>query len=317
MSSHILELGGVESVAVFKALASEARVRILALLAERDRNINELAESLNLSQPSVTKHVQALEEVGLVNGRYVGGVQGTQKVCRLVFNRFIVGFEANDPAEENVAEVNMPIGLYSQASVAPTCGLASHKGLIGYLDDPVSFHFPERSEAEVLWTTAGFVEYIFPNTIPPMTKIDRIDLALEVCSETPGYDNEYPSDITVWVNGLEVGTWKSPGDMGGRRGRLNPSWWGDNMNQYGLLKVWTVDMEGSFVDGVKVADTRIDDLDLQPWKPTTVRIGVKPEASNQGGFTLFGKAFGNYEQDIVLRFHHTGRPKHHGSPKSE
>jgi predicted transcriptional regulator len=308
-SSHILELGGVQSVPVFKALASEARVRILALLAEKERNINELSELLQLSQPSVTKHVQTLEEAGLVEGRYVGGVQGTQKVCRLVYDRFIVGFESEDPTEENVAEVSMPVGLYSRAEVRPTCGLATPHGLIGYLDDPVSFHFPERSQAEVLWTAAGFVEYVFPNTIPTSARIDRLDLAMEVCSETPGYNNEFPSDITVWVNDVEVGTWRSPGDMGGRRGRLNPQWWGDNMNQYGFLKVWTVDSKGSYIDGVRVGDATISDLKVEPWKPTVVRIGVKPDAENQGGFTLFGKGFGNYEQDLVLRLHHTGRPK--------
>jgi predicted transcriptional regulator len=32
-----------------------------------------------------------------------------------------------------------------------------------------------------------------------------------------------------------------------------------------------------------------------------VRIGVKDDAENRGGFNLFGRTFGNYEQDVVLR----------------
>ena len=38
----------------------------------------------------------------------------------------------------------MPIGAYTRFDVTPTCGLASEDGLIGYLDDPVSFYEPDR-----------------------------------------------------------------------------------------------------------------------------------------------------------------------------
>ena len=31
------------------------------------------------------------------------------------------------------------------------------------------------------------------------------------------------------------------------------------------------------------------------------RIGVKPEARHPGGINIFGRGFGNYDQDIVLR----------------
>jgi len=55
---------------------------------------------------------------------------------------------------------------------------------------------------------------------------------------------------------------------------------------------------------VKVSPVRVEDLGLRPWQTTRVRIGVKPESANQGGFTLFGKGFGNYEQDLVMRFHY-------------
>jgi predicted transcriptional regulator len=35
-----------------------------------------------------------------------------------------------------------------------------------------------------------------------------------------------------------------------------------------------------------------------------MRIGIKPGASHEGGFTIFGRGFGNYEQDLVLRLHY-------------
>lgn len=56
MRAHILEVHGADSTELFKALASETRVRILELLAQGERNINELGQALGISQPAVTKH---------------------------------------------------------------------------------------------------------------------------------------------------------------------------------------------------------------------------------------------------------------------
>jgi predicted transcriptional regulator len=127
---------------------------------------------------------------------------------------------------------------------------------------------------------------------------------MELGSEAPGYNNQYPSDITVWVNEVEVGTWTSPGDFGGSRGQLNPSWYPDNMNQWGVLKTWLVDGEGGYIDGFQISDVKIDSLNILPWAPTKVRIGVKPDAKNQGGFTLYGRSFGNYQLGLIFRVRH-------------
>jgi predicted transcriptional regulator len=307
MPSHILELVGPESVPAFKALASETRVRILSLLAGSDMNINEIGQALGVSQPNVSKHVQILEEAGLIASDYSAGLQGMQKRCKRTFDRLIVNFEGSTVVEDNIAEIEMPIGLYSVAQPKSTCGLASREGFIGLIDEPVAFHFPERSQAQILWMADGYVEYVFANTLPPAVEVTSLELVMEVCSEAPGYNNEWPSDITVWINGLEIGTWTSPGDMGGRRGRLNPAWWNDNYNQYGFLKVWSVDSTGSYIDGMHVSSVGIKELNVKPWESTVVRIGLKQDAKNPGGLTLLGKGFGNYEQDLVLRLHHTSK----------
>jgi predicted transcriptional regulator len=88
---------------------------------------------------------------------------------------------------------------------------------------------------------------------------------------------------------------------------LNPPWWHDNLNQSGSLKVWQVNETGTSIDGVKASMVKIQDLNIRPWQTTRVRIGVKADARNQGGFTLFGKGFGNYEQDLILRMHYVFR----------
>lgn len=266
-------------------------------------NINELSAALGLAQPSVTKHVQILEEAGLVVSDYSAGPQGTQKRCRRVHDRLVVEMAGMESKTDRVAEIDMPIGMYTHVEAIPTCGLANRERFIGHLDNPVAFFLPDRASAEILWSSGGSVEYIFTNSLPLEATITEIDLAMEVCSEAPGYNNDYPSDITVWMNDIEIGTWSSPGDFGGTRGRLNPEWWHDSLNQSGLLKVWQVNEAGTSIDGVKVSGVRATDLNIQPWTTTRVKIGVKSDARNQGGFTLFGKGFGNYEQDLILRFH--------------
>jgi predicted transcriptional regulator len=44
-------------------------------------------------------------------------------------------------------------------------------------------------------------------------------------------------------------------------------------------------------------------------EPVTVRIGVKPDAEHAGGFNLFGRSFGNYEQDLTLRLYYKANPR--------
>ncbi|HEY3412567.1 MAG TPA: helix-turn-helix domain-containing protein [Armatimonadota bacterium] len=302
-----MELRGGDGTEVFKALASETRTGIVALLAESPMNINALGQILGIAQPSITRHIQVLEQAGLVTSEYTPGVQGMQKVCTLKYDRFIVSFEITKESVDRTEEVEMPIGLYTLAQPNATCGLAGRDRIIGFYDDPQSFFHPERASAQLLWMADGFVEYVFPNTLPTSVEITCVELAMEICSEAPDFNNDYPSDITVWINGVDIGMWTSPGDLGGKRGRLNPPWWSDHVTQHGLLKVWSVDSVGSYVDGSLVSNATLADIRVAPKQSVNVRIGVKPNAENPGGFNLFGRGFGNYEQDLVLRLHFTGR----------
>ncbi|MGV3617617.1 MAG: ArsR/SmtB family transcription factor [Fimbriimonas sp.] len=299
--SHILEVRGDQGADVFRALANESRLAILQLLAGGERNINELGTALGLSQPTITKHVQQLELAGLLVSEYKPGVQGMQKRCRLRHDRLLVTFDAPPATEQRIEEVSMPIGLYTLAHTDGRCGLANRTKIIGFLDKPQSFYDPERATAQILWMEDGFVEYTFPNDLPTSMEVIRLELLMEICSEAPDFNLDWPSDLTVWINGVDIGTWTSPGDFGGKRGVLNPDWWIEHMTQHGLLKLWSVDGVGSFVDGNPVSDVRLDRLLVHPQAPITVRIGVKPDAEHRGGFNLFGSGFGNYAQDLLLR----------------
>lgn len=303
--SRTLEVRSDQAIDLFRAMGQESRVEILRLLAKGDRNINELGAELGLSQPTVTRHVQQLEAAGLVVSEYTPGAQGMQKRCRLRHTRIVVRLDADAPAaEDKVDEIRMPIGLYTLVNPTAPCGLANRTRFIGFLDKPQAFYDPERASAEILWMAAGFVEYTFPNDLPTSMEVERLDLVMEVCSEAPDYNEDWPSDLTLWVNGVEVGTWTCPGDFGGKRGQLNPAWWVEHMTQHGLLKIWSVDRTGSYVDGIRVSDVSLARLMLLPQQPVAVRFGVKPDAAHPGGFNLFGRGFGNYAQDLVLRLHY-------------
>lgn len=57
---------------VFNAIAEPRRRDILALLAFEERSVSELVERLECAQPSVSKHLRVLSDVGLVSARRDG-----------------------------------------------------------------------------------------------------------------------------------------------------------------------------------------------------------------------------------------------------
>jgi hypothetical protein len=59
-------------LAFFKAMANESRLRIVGLLATRERSVQELAELLELKEPTVSHHLASLKALGLVSARAEG-----------------------------------------------------------------------------------------------------------------------------------------------------------------------------------------------------------------------------------------------------
>jgi DNA-binding transcriptional ArsR family regulator len=56
----------------FNAIAEPNRRHILELIAAEERSVNDIADALELGQPSVSKHLLVLREVGLVTARKDG-----------------------------------------------------------------------------------------------------------------------------------------------------------------------------------------------------------------------------------------------------
>lgn len=285
---------------IFKALSSEIRIKILELLAQNQSlNLNDLANKLNLSNGAITMHIKKLEESGLIDINTTVGKHGIQKICYLKKEKLMVDLRSKEV--ENLYEVEIQIGHYSNYHVLPTCGLATKDSIIGDFDDPRYFADPQRIDAEILWLTEGFLEYRIPNYLKPNQRFREIQFMMELGSEAPGYCDNYPSDISFYLNGVELGYWTSPGDFGDVRGTFNPEWWPPHLNQYGMLKLIRINQEGSFIDGCRISDVTLDQIQLDYKSELTLRIAVDEQSANKRGLTLYGKSFGNYSQDILAR----------------
>ncbi len=296
---HIKSLD--EGLEVFKALGSDIRVEIIKiLLNESGMNMNELASRLNITNGALTSHIKKLEECGIVTVSSEASGHGNQKVCSVHLDKILVEIQ-DKPQNENIYTTDIKVGLFSDYSVFPTCGLASNAKLIGEVDDTRYFAHPDRYEADILWFTKGYVEYAIPNFIPFNQKIDEICISAELSSEAPGVNNVWPSDIYFYLNETLLGTWVSPGDFGDVKGIFTPDWWFPNWNQYGMLKMLVVNHKGTFIDGLKISDVTIDQFKLTSKSTIKFKLEVPENAEHVGGLTIFGRGFGNYNQDINVK----------------
>ncbi len=295
---HIKKLS--DGLSLFKALDSEVRLEIVRLLVERPMNMGELAGKLHITNGALTTHIKKLEECGLLEISNESGSHGNQKICRVVPDKILVTIKSAPSPAEDTCSVDLKVGQYSNCQVYPTCGLANANRIIGVVDDYRYFSHPDHFDADILWFTRGFVEYQVPNFAPTYRPITRLTVSAEISSEAPGINNQWPSDISFFINGVFVGNWTSPGDFGDVRGIFTPDWWFSNWNQYGLLKTLTVNDQGSFMDGLQISDVRIGDLKLEKKPSFSLRLSVGGKAAHVGGLTIFGKFFGNYAQDIQV-----------------
>ena len=304
--SHALLIDSSRDVNILKALGAPVRIRILELLQSQELNVMEVSRRLSIPQSTAATSILALEKAGVIDCHSANGVKGGQKVCTARYKEFLITFNNQSiPKENNKIEVEMPVGLFTSYNVSAPCGLCSRDSIIGYLDVPGTFFSPERIRAALVWFGKGYVEYKFPNNALYLKekKIKRLELSMEMCSEVPGTNKKWLSDISVWINEKEIGAWTSPGDFGDRRGKFTPLFWKLEGSQYGLLSTWEVTDAGTFIDKQQVSDVKLEDLHLNDHHSIKVRIGIAENAKHAGGINIFGKGFGDYDQDIILKLY--------------
>ncbi len=88
------------TLAFFKALADESRLRIVAMLAEREHSVQEIARRLNLREPTISHHLAILRELELVTVR----AEGTIRWYRLN-DGVLRKFKSEVFAPENLARI--------------------------------------------------------------------------------------------------------------------------------------------------------------------------------------------------------------------
>ncbi len=291
-----------EAENVFKALSTPMRLKIMELIYENNNlSMNDLAEALGLTNGAISMHVAKLEEAGLIKIRTSSGKRGTMKIIRPRYSRLMIDL-APIKEDRKCYTDDIRVGYYTAANVAPTCGLSTAKEIIGALDDPRVFSFPDRFNAGILWFATGYVEYNLPNHLQAGQKLTELQISFEISSEAPEYNEDYPSDIYFSINGKQIGMWVSPGDYGGRRGYVSPSWWPELLNQYGLMKTLIINTEGTFIDGTaKLSNVTINDLGIDYNSYISLRIEVPKDTKNAGGCTLFGEDFGDHNQAIRVK----------------
>lgn len=305
-----------EGLDIFKALGSEIRIEIIKILLENHgMNMNEIAGRLKITNGALTSHIKKLEDCGLITVSSESAGHGNQKKCSVYLDKILIDLDSQEDFK-NVYQTDLKVGHFSDCKVYPTCGMASGSAIIGEVDDTRYFAHPDRYNADILWFTRGYVEYAIPNFIPFGQKIDQITISLEIGSEAPGVNDVWPSDISFFINNKKIAMWISPGDFGNVRGIFTPDWWYPNWNQYGLLKILVINGRGTFIDGLQVSDVSMKDFNLDYRSAIKLKMEVEEDAEHVGGLTVFGKTFGNYNQDISVRINYSPLPGEAGAVDS-
>ncbi len=291
---------------ILRGLASPLRLRIMRhLLKQGPLNINQIAKAFRQPQSTIASNIQILEETGLIETKISKASKGQQKICYARYSEIVVKIDPEATnRDKDIIEVEMPLGLYTTSNVSAPCGLCSTEKILGMLDVPELFLDPARVKAALVWFGRGYIEYKFPNNAKVINaNVEALEFIMELSSEVPGTNVDWPSDISLWVNGIKIGTWQCPGDYGDQRGLLTPHWWKLEGSQYGILTSWRISREGTYLGDIKLSNVTLDELQLAEHHSVKLRIGIDDKAGLPGGINIFGRGFGNHDQDIKMRLH--------------
>ncbi|WP_317914658.1 ArsR/SmtB family transcription factor [Carnobacterium maltaromaticum] len=293
-----------DSLPVYEVLASETRLNIIRLLGIEKRNISEIATELGLSNAIITRHIQKMEAANIVKSEKIPGKSGIQKLVFLSVDDIHIRFPEKIYRAFNLHTTDLKLGHFTTFDVSPTCGLATKNGIVGKSDEPKFFMDSNRVDAALLWFSKGFVEYKIPNLLQDKQHAEMLEISFELSSEFPLSNNIWPSDISIYINDIKIGVYTVPGNFSDTRGRYTPTWWDSHFSQYGLLKHLRINTLDSGMDGEAFSKVTINELKLDKNPFITLKFAVEKQSPNIGGLTLFGKGFGNHDQDIRVNLYY-------------
>ena len=311
---------GKHMAPVIKALSSEVRLQILDMLTHEDLNIQTIAQKLGISKTAALMHINLLEKAGFINTVYRNGPTGNQRICHKVYDRLVFDFDDMHGAddEQNYYEAEIPVGNYFAFDVWAPCGLAKVNRLIHHWDDPAVFCEVDRINATLFWTAFGYVEYLIPlRTLFDDKRVSRVKFSFEssaahmvanhkslVLPDNISRDRLTPdlTDLTMWVNGIEVGSCLVESGNDRESAALTPAWW-QTKPCHGKKISLSIAEDGCYINKQRVSDVTSNEVLSCRKDFITLRIGIKPDAQHINGFFLFGKDFGSYNMDLKAKFY--------------
>lgn len=293
------------SLPVFEALASKTRLKILRFIGGDKKSISEIAAHLKLSNAITTRHVQQMEDAGILDSERGTGENRNKKLAFLKIDDIHINFPEKIYHDLKLYTTDLKIGHFTDFLVSPTCGLATVDEVVGRFDEPRYFMDSRRVDAALLWFREGYVEYKIPNYLQKDERPELLEISFELASEFPLSSNVWPSDISIYINEIKVAVYTVPGNFSDIRGRYTPAWWNAHHSQYGQLKHIRVNTLDTGIDGVAYSQIKLSDLNLNDTTFITLRFAVEPDAVNKGGFTLFGEGFGNHDQNILINLYYS------------
>ena len=94
----------VDCVAFCKALADQTRQDILQMLLEGEKNVSDLVEAFDTSQPTISHHLNVLKSLGLVSSRKEGkhvyysiNRENVVECCGMLISKF----DGESPCDES------------------------------------------------------------------------------------------------------------------------------------------------------------------------------------------------------------------------
>ncbi len=285
---------------ISKALSHPIRIDILHQLFNSPKSITELAHINNITNATVIFHLEILENATLVYSKTMPSRKGKTLIFFINFSSINLYTKEEKENKTDVYTQSIGVGNFIDATFEKYMRLATQSESF-ILNNNDAFD-TRRFDAQMLCTDNGFVKYAFSNNFAKCNTVEKLEFSFEICSEAPYYRNDWKSEINIAVNGIEIATYLSTGDFGGKRGELNPDWWESKFTQYGMLVNLTASEDGIFLNGEKVPTTHtLDSLKIHEGNRIEFSIYTKKTAKFAGGFNLFGKGFGNYPQDIIMK----------------
>lgn len=284
-----------------KALASTLRLKMIKQLHEKPMTIAEIAKKNDITNSTAIFHLNLMLEAKIVRMQYLPSKKGSAQVFFLnVPSQISFYREVDQPKTPNFEtfEQSIEVGMYTDSD-CKWVGMATSNDFF-HRNHPFD---SQRKNANLIWSFGGGVTYSFSNLPLKNVEINKLEFSFEICSETTCFRNDWKSDIFIGVNNVEIAHYLSPGDFGGTRGKYNPDWWPENMTQFGNLICVSITESATFLNNVQVSNRTLSDLNLDSSDKILLSIYNKKDSTYYGGFNIFGKNSGNFDQDIVMTVH--------------